>query len=70
MRVIPHPSNRHPRFDRRKTHDLPEALERPPESWKERYRAMARECGISEELAEAFDALSDYFYAVREGPRT
>jgi len=48
-------------FDRRKTHDLPETLKRPPESWKERYRPMARECGMSEDIAKAFDALIQYF---------
>ncbi|PCI31287.1 MAG: hypothetical protein COB53_13510 [Elusimicrobia bacterium] len=51
-------------FDRRKTHDLPEALKRPPESWKERYRSMASECGISEEMTDAFDSLSGYISTV------
>lgn len=48
-------------FQRRKSHPLPAALEAPPKEWAEPYAQMARDCGVTETLSEAFDILSRYF---------
>lgn len=48
-------------FKRRKSHPLPATLEPPPKEWAEPYARMARECGVTDTLAEAFDILSHYF---------
>ena len=47
-------------FKRRKTHSLPESLKAPPAEWKQSYAALARECGLSEDLDEAFRLLDTY----------
>src|SRR3989338_3710436 len=45
-------------FERRKTHEIPAKLEPPPADWKEIYREMAEECGVSKKaLDEAFALL-------------
>jgi hypothetical protein len=44
-------------FDRRKTHSLPDRLPVPPDEWQNPYRALARECGLSGQLEEAFVVL-------------
>jgi len=47
-------------FKRRKTHSLPESLKAPPAEWKQSYAALARECGLSEDMDEAFRLLDTY----------
>lgn len=47
-------------FKRRKTHSLPESLKAPPVEWKISYAGLARQCGLSEDLDEAFRMLSAY----------
>jgi len=44
-------------FERRKTHALPNTLPVPPTEWQKPYGALARECGLSGELEEAFAVL-------------
>jgi Nucleotidyl transferase AbiEii toxin, Type IV TA system len=44
-------------FERRKTHASPNALPLPPAQWQKPYEALARECGISEQVENAFAVL-------------
>ncbi len=39
-------------FERRKTHNLPITLPDPPAEWRERYTAIASECGVSRQSME------------------
>ena len=49
-------------FERRKTHDIPVILPDPPPAWRERYAAIAAECGVSKTLMEdAIRYVSDYW---------
>lgn len=48
-------------YARRKTHPVPAKLEPPIEAWKEPYAALARECGLSTEIADAFAILCGYY---------
>lgn len=41
-------------FERRKTHAAPNALPLPPAQWQKPYEALARECGISGRVEDAF----------------
>jgi len=51
-------------FERRKTHELPPSLQPPPPAWNESFATLARECGLSEDLGEAFAKVSSYFSAL------
>jgi hypothetical protein len=44
-------------FERRKTHTLPNALPLPPAEWQKPYEALARECGLSGSVEDAFEVL-------------
>ncbi len=44
-------------FERRKTHALPNTLPVPPAEWQKPYEALARECGLSGQLEDAFAVL-------------
>jgi hypothetical protein len=44
-------------FEQRKTHALPNVLPVPPADWQKPYDALARECGLSGHLEEAFAVL-------------
>ena len=44
-------------FERRKTHALPDALPAPPADWQKPYEALARECGLSGQVEDAFAVL-------------
>jgi hypothetical protein len=44
-------------FERRKTHALPNVLPVPPADWKKPYEALARECGLSGQVEDAFAVL-------------
>jgi hypothetical protein len=41
-------------FERRKTHTLPNTLPVPPAEWQKPYEALARECGLSGQVEDAF----------------
>ena len=47
-------------FDRRKTHALPNTLPVPPAEWHKPYQALARECGLSGEVKDAFHILQTF----------
>ena len=51
-------------FKRRKTHAMPDALQTPPAEWKQPYANLARQCGLSEDLDEAFRLVTDYLRSV------
>lgn len=49
-------------FERRKTHELPTRLEKPPANWEGTYREMAEECGVTKKtIGEAFELLNAYW---------
>ena len=41
-------------FERRRTHEMPLSLPSPPADWQVPFDSMARECGITKSMAEAF----------------
>jgi hypothetical protein len=47
-------------YDRRKTHALPKALAQPPTDWQTPYSALAKECGVSGSVNDAFAILRVY----------
>ena len=47
-------------FDRRGTHALPKTLPHPPTDWQKPYEALAKECGLSEEIEGAFAVLEEF----------
>lgn len=47
-------------FERRKTHSAPAGLQSPPEDWTQPYAALARQCGLSEDIAAAFQQIDAY----------
>ncbi len=51
-------------FKRRKTHAMPDSLQPPPAEWKPSYAKLARQCGLSEDLDEAFRVVADYLRSV------
>ncbi len=51
-------------FKRRKTHAMPDVLQAPPAEWKQPYANLARQCGLSEDLDEAFRLVTDYLRSV------
>lgn len=51
-------------FDRRKTHELPSVLEPPPAEWQIPFAAVARECGVSTDLALVFAQVREYLQSV------
>jgi len=44
-------------FERRRTHALPNSLPVPPIEWQKPYEALARECGLSGQVEDAFAVL-------------
>jgi hypothetical protein len=44
-------------FEGRKTHASPNSLPLPPAQWQKPYEALARECGISGQVEDAFAVL-------------
>ena len=48
-------------FSRRKTHPIPERLEKPPENGGKPFAALASECGLKKNLGEAFEVLDIFF---------
>lgn len=59
-------------FARRKTHTLPETLDRPPASWCASYAALAAECRLDSiaDIYAAFDLLSAAYRAITESTPT
>ncbi len=47
-------------FDHRKTHTLPKVLPQPPTNWQKPYSALAKECGLSGGVNDAFAILGMY----------
>lgn len=48
-------------FDRRGTHDLPSDLPAPPINWQIPFQALAKECGIPEDIGAVFAAVRKFF---------
>jgi predicted nucleotidyltransferase component of viral defense system len=48
-------------FHRRKTHEIPNQLKNPPEAWIERYKKIAAECGISDDMYSAIRKVSELY---------
>lgn len=57
----------HQTFERRGTHPLPDAIRPPAEEWSKLYAAMARECGLEEDLMGGLAQVSDYFQSLGLG---
>ena len=53
-------------FKRRRTHALPTILQPPSKDWEKSYADLARQCGLSENLADAFGLLDGYFKSAFE----
>lgn len=47
-------------FERRKTHALPSVLPAPPAEWQKPYEVLARECGLSGDVEDAFETLRTF----------
>jgi hypothetical protein len=52
-------------FERRGTHPLPKDLPLPPAAWIQPFAALATECGLSENLDHAFNALKIFLTSGR-----
>ena len=46
-------------FERRKTHTMPDGIQ-PPAEWKQPYAALARQCGLPDDLDEACRLLGNF----------
>jgi hypothetical protein len=44
-------------LERRKTHSMSGTLPAPPADWQKPYEALARECGLSGQVEDAFEIL-------------
>lgn len=54
-------------FNRRKTHDLPQALEVPLDILKDSYAKMAQDCGVMKKtMPEAFSYLQEYWTELKK----
>jgi hypothetical protein len=47
-------------FERRETHDLPVDLVPPPADWQIPFQALAEECGLPTDVAEAFASVREF----------
>jgi hypothetical protein len=47
-------------FELRKTHRIPGTLPAPPADWQKPYEALARECGLSAQVEDAFEILRTF----------
>jgi hypothetical protein len=47
-------------FERRRTHEIPRSLPSAPADWQVPFDSMARECGITTSMAEAFFAVRQF----------
>jgi len=48
-------------FQRRKTHELPKELTPPPPNWTQPFAALALDCGLNENIGQAFNLLKTFF---------
>ena len=48
-------------FTRRRTHDLPEQLNPPPDQWQPVFKNLAKACGINDDIEKTFNLLNDFF---------
>ncbi len=48
-------------FKKRDTHPLPQRLDPPPKEWKSQFINMAAECGLTQDMQESFEKISDFF---------
>ena len=54
-------------FNRRKTHDIPETLEVPPDILNDSYAKMAQDCGVMKKtMTEAFSYLQEYWMGLKQ----
>jgi hypothetical protein len=56
-------------FERRKTHQLEAVLASPSADWQIPFAAVARECGMSTDLALVFAQVRDYLEGVISNSR-
>ncbi|MFC1498530.1 nucleotidyl transferase AbiEii/AbiGii toxin family protein [Verrucomicrobiota bacterium] len=48
-------------FSQRNTHSFPVEIPEPPDDWKTPFEAMARDCGITMDISEAFIFLKSFY---------
>ena len=48
-------------FKRRKTHPVPSILPAPVPAWKEPFQALAKECGLNEDIEKSFSTVTAYY---------
>lgn len=48
-------------FKKRDTHPLPQRLDAPPATWNAQFIEMAAECGLSQNMQENFEKISEFF---------
>jgi predicted nucleotidyltransferase component of viral defense system len=48
-------------FEYRGTHEVPKEILPAPEDWNEKYELLAKECGIENNLAGAYEALARFY---------
>lgn len=51
-------------FERRKTHPVPAGLQSPPGDWIQPYSALARQCGLPENMAAAFRQIDAFLKSI------
>ena len=51
-------------FKRRKTHSVPTSLPAPPSAWSKPFTEMAKECGISEDIAPHFVVVQTFLRTI------
>ena len=59
----------HLTFERRGTHPLPTILDVPPPDWQIPFQALAEECGLSPDIAAAFERVREFLERVLAGPK-
>ncbi len=48
-------------FKKRDTHSLPQRLDPPPAIWDGQFIEMAAECGLSQNMQENFEKISEFY---------
>lgn len=51
-------------FKIRNTHELPKLLPPPPDIWETRFKTMAKECGLSEDMLFHFNHVSNFYHSL------
>lgn len=51
-------------FERRRTHETPSALPRPPKDWQGRFQALAQECQLEGDMDTVFSRVEEFFERV------